>query len=237
MTNATPKILNILSAEDGLDNQLLIRLFLKEYPCRITTAANGEEAVRLYARNGYDVVLMDMQMPVMDGYAATREIRKMEREGQRNPAHIIALTAYTSDDQLRRCMRAGCNHILPKPLSHQKLWKMLNHIQTEPVQLVFLKEDLQDLMPGYIHNRYVDLQQLPQFLQEANYEGIALIGHKMKGSGSGYGLDYISRMGRAIETAAALEQSSVIEEAVRELGDYLGQLKVIYMGYDREEES
>jgi len=220
--------LEILVVDDGLENQLLIRLFLKDYPCNIDIANNGEEAVRMYTLRKYDVVLMDMLMPIRDGYTATRDIREIEREQHRDPAHIIALTANTLDEQIRRCEQAGCNHILPKPLSHQKLGELLNLIRVQPVQLVLLNKDLQDLIPGYIDNRYLDLHQISSYLKLKDFESIELIGHRMKGSGSGYGLDTVSRLGKKLATAAAFEQSSIIEDVVKELTVYLEQIDIIY---------
>jgi CheY-like chemotaxis protein len=222
--------LEILAVEDGLDIQLLLKLFLRDYPCDIDMANNGEEAVQMYTRKKYDVVLMDMMMPVKDGYTATRDIREIEIDQQRNPAHIIALTANTLEEQIRLCERAGCNHFLHKPLSYQKLWEILNEIRIEPVQLVFLKEELQDLIPGYIVNRYHDLQQISILLEKGDFESIGLIGHKMKGSGSGYGMDTISRLGIKISAAATLGQTSIIADAANELDIYLTQLKIIYLG-------
>ncbi|MFB9276022.1 response regulator [Cohnella cellulosilytica] len=225
-----PEQLDILIAEDGRDNQLLLQLFLKEYPCRIDFAENGEEAVRMYARKSYDVVLMDMVMPVRDGYLATRDIRRIEKDQHREPAHIVALTAHTRKEQILRCERAGCNHFLHKPFSHQKLWELLNRIRVEPVHLVLLKEDLKELIPGYIDNRYLDLHQISVSLELGDYERIGLIGHRMKGSGSGYGMDAVSRLGQKIAEAAAFEQAAIIAEAVQELAAYLDQVRIVYLG-------
>lgn len=224
--------LEILAVEDGPENQVLLQLFLKEYPCCVDMANNGEEAVRMYSRKSYDVVLMDMAMPVKDGYAATRAIRGIEKEQHRDPAHIVALTAHTLEEQIRRCERAGCNDLLHKPLSPDKLWELLNRIRNASVQLVVLKEDLRDLIPGYIDNRYLDLHQMTILLERRDYEGIGLIGHRMKGSGSGYGLDTISRLGTALTAAAAFEQSSAIAGIVQELADFLKQITIVYLGHD-----
>ncbi|RKP49895.1 response regulator [Cohnella endophytica] len=232
MKSRYPEKLEILAVEDGPENQVLLQLFLKEYPCRIDVANNGEEAVRMYSLKPYDVVLMDMLMPVKDGYEATRDIRGIEKEQHRDPAHIIALTAHTLEEQIRRCERAGCNFILHKPLSPEQLWELLNLIRIEPVQLVVLKEELEDLIPGYIDNRYLDLHRITILLERRDYESIGLIGHRMKGSGSGYGLDTISRLGIELATAAAFEQSSRIADVVKELALFLERIKIIYLGQD-----
>lgn len=226
--------LEILAVEDGLDNQYLLQLFLKEYPCQIDIANNGEEAVLMYTFKKYDVVLMDMLMPVKDGHTATRDIRKIEMEQHRNPAHIIALTANTLEEQIRRCEQAGCNHFLHKPLSREKLWALLNLIRMEPIQLVLLKEDLRELIPGYIDNRYLDVQQISICLELKDFESIGLIGHRMKGSGSGYGLDTISRLGKELANAADYEQSTIIADVVKELTSYLAHIRIIYLDQNHQ---
>lgn len=230
------KKIDILAVEDGLDNQLLLQLFLKQYPCNMDMARDGEEAVLMFVQKQYDVVLMDMVMPVKDGYTATKEIRAIEKEHQRRPAHIVALTANTSDKQVRRCMMVGCNHFLHKPIDHHNLIELLNRIHSEPVELVLLKEDLKDLIPQYIVNRYMDLHQIPLLLEKGDFEGVELIAHKMKGSGSGYGLDTVSRLGKIICTASSLKQLDVIKDAVRELESYLSHVEVIYFRHEDEEQ-
>jgi CheY-like chemotaxis protein len=220
--------IKVLAVEEGLDNQMLIRLFLKDYPCHLAMANDGQEAVHLYARNHYDLVLIDLSIPVMDGYAVTREIRELEKRQQRNPAPIIAMTADTHEEQNRKSMFAGFSDILQKPLSQNKLWRLLDRIRAEPVKLVFLKEVLRELIPGYLHNRHQDLRRITGLLESKDYGSIALIGHGMKGSGSGYGIPEVSRIGKVIENAAELEEDSRISQAVTELEAYLKQLRVIY---------
>ncbi|HXN87301.1 MAG TPA: response regulator, partial [Candidatus Binataceae bacterium] len=88
----------ILVAEDSPDNQLLISAYLKNTSCEIDFADNGEIAVEKFTKNHYDMVLMDIQMPVMDGYAATHSIRRWEREHDAPRTNIIALTASALDE-------------------------------------------------------------------------------------------------------------------------------------------
>ncbi|MDG4554952.1 MAG: response regulator [Candidatus Competibacter sp.] len=108
--------LSILMAEDSRENAMLIRAYLKQTPHRLEVAENGELALDLFKRNAYDLVFMDVQMPVMDGYTATRLIREWERERQRSPVPIVALTANALKEDEQRSLDAGCTGHLTKPI-------------------------------------------------------------------------------------------------------------------------
>jgi signal transduction histidine kinase/CheY-like chemotaxis protein len=120
--------LSVLVAEDGIDNQRLIRALLERLACRVEIAPNGERAVERL-RDGakeFDVVLLDMQMPVMDGYETARELR---RQGVELP--IVALTAHALSDDRGRCLAAGCSDYLSKPIDRAALAAALARAQQE----------------------------------------------------------------------------------------------------------
>jgi CheY-like chemotaxis protein len=115
-TSGEQRPIRILLVEDSEDNRLLIQAYLKTLPHALDIAENGEIAVLKFQNGRYDVVLMDMQMPVMDGYTATRTIRAWEQEKQRTMTPIIALTAYALKDDERKSIEAGCSAHLTKPI-------------------------------------------------------------------------------------------------------------------------
>lgn len=115
----------ILLADDAEDNRTLIKAFLKATPVTVETAENGEEAVKRFTSGGYDLVLMDMQMPVMDGMEAVREIRTWEKENGRPRTHIIAFTAAAIREELDKAIAAGCDSVLTKPVKKAALLKTL----------------------------------------------------------------------------------------------------------------
>jgi CheY-like chemotaxis protein len=92
-------------------------------------AWNGLEAVEKFKANLYDIALMDVQMPKMDGYAATRQIRQIEEEEGRSPMLIIALTAHALKEDEQHSLDAGCNGHLTKPIKKKTLLEMLKHIK------------------------------------------------------------------------------------------------------------
>ncbi len=115
------KPLNILLVEDNPDNRLLFNAYLKKYPYTIDEAENGEIAINKFTQGAYDLVFMDVQMPVMDGHTATRQIRQWEAEQNRSPTVIIALTAHAIREEIDKCMAAGCSSHLSKPVKKQVL--------------------------------------------------------------------------------------------------------------------
>ena len=108
--------MRILLAEDSPDNRLLIRAYFKNLPYALETAENGNIALDKFKASPHDLVLMDMQMPVMDGYTAARTIRAWEAKHHRPATPILALTASTLDDDIRRAFEAGCNTHIAKPV-------------------------------------------------------------------------------------------------------------------------
>jgi signal transduction histidine kinase/CheY-like chemotaxis protein len=110
----------VLVVEDSEDNQMLVRLILSRQGIRADFANNGREGVEQALHERYDAILMDMQMPVLDGYSATKELRE---HGYRQP--IIALTAHAMKGDRDQCLRAGCDDYLTKPLDSGHLYETL----------------------------------------------------------------------------------------------------------------
>jgi CheY-like chemotaxis protein len=108
--------LRVLVADDNEINQVVACKFLQKLGCHVEVARTGCEAVEAVSRTGYDVVLMDCDMPEMDGYEATREVRRRE-EGTPEHLPIMALTGHTSDEEIQKCCRAGMDRVVTKPVT------------------------------------------------------------------------------------------------------------------------
>ncbi len=122
--------LRVLVAEDNLTNRRLASRLLEKQGHAVTLAANGLEAVRHYEEGDFDAVLMDIQMPLMDGFEATSAIREQEKaSGRRTP--IIALTAHALAGYREICLQAGMDGYVSKPIRIQELNSMLDSLQVE----------------------------------------------------------------------------------------------------------
>ncbi|MEB3264973.1 MAG: ATP-binding protein [Synechococcus sp.] len=115
----------VLMAEDNLLNQRILERMLAGAPAVLAKASNGREAVALWEQGPWDLILMDCQMPEMDGFAATREIRRRERAAGREPVPIIAVTANAAASDERECLAAGMNDFLTKPVRLEALLAMV----------------------------------------------------------------------------------------------------------------
>jgi len=114
--------LKILLVEDNLMNQKVVMFNLKKLNCDITPVANGREALNIFKNGSYDLILMDIMLPEMNGYQITSEIRKFEKLNNiEKPVTIIALTANTYENDKEKCFSIGMNEYISKPFSAQQL--------------------------------------------------------------------------------------------------------------------
>ena len=117
--------LNLLVAEDNPINQQVVTIMLENMGCNLHIANNGNDACKLYLENEFDGILMDCQMPVMDGYAATKMIRKIERKEGRQRIPIIAVTANASTEDRQNCLDAGVDEFISKPYTEKTMFNTL----------------------------------------------------------------------------------------------------------------
>lgn len=117
----------ILAADDSSDNRFLLTAFLKGFPCELVLVENGQEALDAFKEGEFDIVIMDMQMPVMDGFAATRLIREWESENNLPATPVLALTAYALPEEIKQCTDAGCDSHISKPVRKKNLIQIIEY--------------------------------------------------------------------------------------------------------------
>lgn len=115
----------LLLVEDNVTNQILLRGQLREFGAKIDVASNGEEGLRFLKENTYDLVLMDGQMPVLDGLSAARQWRQYESQHKATAVPIIAFTANAAQSDRELCLEAGMDDVLTKPVAKKELLSMI----------------------------------------------------------------------------------------------------------------
>ncbi|OGG99407.1 MAG: hypothetical protein A2600_01965 [Candidatus Lambdaproteobacteria bacterium RIFOXYD1_FULL_56_27] len=118
----------VLLVEDMKHNRLLLRRMLSRKGCSVTEAIDGEQGLAVYKKQAFDLVVMDMNMPVMDGFAASRAIRDFEQALGRTPVPILALTALAMRGDKEKCLEAGCTSYLPKPVDAEALYRQIGEL-------------------------------------------------------------------------------------------------------------
>jgi signal transduction histidine kinase/DNA-binding NarL/FixJ family response regulator len=190
---------SVLIVDDVPDLRLLFSTLLSATGLEIQTAVNGLDALQKVAQQSFDLLLMDMHMPVMDGLTASRELR---RQGYQMP--VIALTADVQIEQRQLCLAAGCHAVLTKPVQVELLYstiaeflpaKNASSIQTEvQQQLEELTSMFRDTLPSVA-------QELEQLMQLQQPEATAALLHRIKGTSACFGFTRISALAATTEQA------------------------------------
>jgi PAS domain S-box-containing protein len=214
----------ILVVEDSEDNLFLVRAYLEEQPVELETAGNGALAVERVRQTQFDLVLMDIQMPIMDGYTATRAIRRLEKELGRKPVPIVALTAHALAGEVRLSLAAGCTAHLTKPILKTELLSAIATYALPPADCspaaCTLDPAVRAVVPQYVCNRVRDLRVLGEALAASDYSKVQHLAHNLKGTGKAYGFPEITTIGWHLEEAAKSRNAREVRvqmEALRAL--------------------
>ena len=231
--------LRILLAEDSPDNCLVTLAYLEETPYRIEIADTGAIACEMFASRHYDLVLMDRQMPVMDGLTATRKIRAFERANGRPPTPIIALTASALKGDREMCLAAGCTAFLTKPIKQEVLLRAISeHSIAAPALskeessrketvLAVMKSNITDRIPAYLQNCRQNVIDIGDALDRVDFETVTILGHNMSGSGGMFGFQAITDFGTALQQAGESSDTAASRKWVGELSTYLDGVETI----------
>jgi CheY-like chemotaxis protein/HPt (histidine-containing phosphotransfer) domain-containing protein len=229
---------HILVVEDNLVNQKVAAGMLKKLGFRVDVAANGAEAVDALSRRHYGAVLMDCQMPVLDGYEATEEIRRREDSGTHVP--IIAMTAGALDTDRDRCLAAGMDDYITKPVKAERLAEALAHWTGDPNRgvgepsnagaTVAVEPDLMtrwaelaemvgaETTVGYVRMFLEDataqLAALREALKAEDFETISRLSHSLKGSAATLGAGRVASLCTSIGAAASRQDRTELSAAL-----------------------
>ncbi len=233
----------VLLAEDGLDSQRLISRLLTKAGAEVTVVDNGRAAVDEALASPFDLILMDMQMPMLDGYGATAELRAAGHDGP-----IIALTAHAMASDRHRCLGVGCDDVVTKPVNRQELLALVRQLLEAPVDPSApapsepstedapsdAVPDSKDLSPliselagdpdlGELVHVFVDglpdrLAAFQQHMAEGDLAALAEIAHQLKGTAGSFGFPVITEQAKRVEQSAkAADDLKAIRRSVEEL--------------------
>jgi CheY-like chemotaxis protein/HPt (histidine-containing phosphotransfer) domain-containing protein len=232
----------ILIADDSPDNRLLVQVYLKASPYELTFEQDGKGAAERFAASDFDLILMDIRMPVMDGLAATRAIRELERERCSDAIPIIALTARAGLRDIEDTLAAGCNAHMSKPVSKldlvgaiEKYRRRPNPAESEPRGSrntigLEMPSGLEDIVPAYLATRKREVSEMIALLAASDFERLSILGHNLKGTARGYGFPDLVRMGGALEDSANQRNCATLRGQMTELGEYLDRVRLIAKG-------
>jgi len=218
--------IRVLLVEDNDLNQKIVSQMLVNYGFEITVANDGLECLRLLQENHFDVILMDMQMPVMDGYETTRMIRQYE-ELQHIP--VIAMTAHAMAGDREKCLASGCTSYIAKPFKAEELAREIRkHFQGVSTNNPDpdLKSFINELLPEFMAQLEEMVDNLGLAFAQRDIEAIKSISHDIKGTAGMYGFRQISDGAAAIEAAAREGSFSRIKTCLDQLNHYYKQASV-----------
>ena len=203
----------ILVVEDNPINCRVINEILTGMGVKVDIASNGREAVSLVFQNTYDLVLMDVQMPEMDGYEASREIRRIEGERKLSPNHIVAMTAHAMQGDREKCLQAGMDDYITKPISTEVITRVIHNRLNTAARLDIESESIKLSVPPDMSTGTVPL--LPDEIEGIDVaEGLA----RINGNTQVF-LELLIELGRRCETA----REEIIEGIARSDNDALSR--------------
>lgn len=197
--------LRILLVEDAPHNRMLIQAYLKDMPDDVDFVETGEDAVQRCRDGVFDIVLMDVNLPGIDGYDATRQIRHWESEHGRPPTPIVALTAHAFAEDVENSRRAGCDDHVTKPIRKSVLLHVLNRFARRPSPPPGIAPDLPREISAYIPE-YLSIARRELLAALAAYDGgdtapLRRLAHNLKGSAASFGLEEVGTIAGRVEQA------------------------------------
>jgi len=216
----------ILIAEDSEHKLALLKAYLKGGGFELDFAGNGQIAVDKVISGRPQLVLMDLQMPVMDGLEATRVIRQWEAATRARPIPILALTAHAAGDGAGKSLEAGCTEHLTKPIKRATLLEAIARNISGKIRIT-PTEGIEDLVPAYLASVRRDMNEILGGADSKGCELARRLGHQFKGEGESYGFPEIARTGAALELAALADDGDEIRSQILALATYLDRVEIV----------
>ncbi|HVW36472.1 MAG TPA: response regulator, partial [Pirellulales bacterium] len=224
----------ILVVEDNPFNRKLIKLSLEQLGAEIELAENGQAGVDQALAGDFQLILMDMQMPVMDGHTAVKLLRE---KNYRQP--IVALTAHALDEERNKCLAAGCTDFLTKPIDMDHLAAVVGKLLAQPHSAscrdaerqpapaaceIEEADEFAQLAREYAASLSEVASRARQAAAERDLACLAAIGHNLKGSGGTFGFAELTEIGGRLERLGAAQEFAQVAKALDELSGLVERL-------------
>ena len=226
--------LSVLVVDDDEYNIVVLKSMLPSPPLAVRTAVNGRVALQLAREARPDVIFMDLEMPVMGGLEAVRQIRALQRERGQKPSLVAAFSAHDDEATRRQCLEEGFDLYLAKPSSREEVFAVLcgqdPAAAAHPVAggdelHVWVEPGLMALMPEFLASRRQLAEELASAVHDGQRDSIRATAHKLAGSLAMYGFKAASSASRELEQAAASEDLQALEARCAALAAMLAQAR------------
>ena len=240
------KRLNVLLAEDDLISRRLIKILITKMGHHVEVVENGRKAIEKVEKKPFDMILMDVQMPVMDGLEATKIIRDREKKGESEWIPIIAVTAHAMKGDKEKCLDSGMDDYITKPIDEEELKNKIDSLAKKPVQpkrsedelrldklyeLLNNEDDVEEIIGEFLDYFPEQLDLIKQMKRDEAYQKLRQIVHKFKGSVSNFQAAKIMETSREIEAILdkkdcniESDDEKVLEEKIAVLENQVNEL-------------
>ncbi|MBF0398724.1 MAG: response regulator, partial [Desulfobacterales bacterium] len=228
--------LKILIVDDDEYNRIILARYLNYPKLNIEVAGNGKYAVEMFQERNFDIIFLDMEMPVMNGIDAACLIRKLESEKsiKGKKTILVALSGHDDAETCEKCLKSGFDAYLSKPVSNKKLRETLLRFFSNKLDIIDVEvdSDLQDLIPSFLSDKKGELETIFELLNKNDYDRIQKVGHKLKGGFNMYGFTRLGAISSAIEEAAKQKDYDKIKNNIEFLTACFQNIRVKYVNMD-----
>jgi CheY-like chemotaxis protein/HPt (histidine-containing phosphotransfer) domain-containing protein len=244
----TPEDIHILLVEDNIINQKVALGILGKLGYKTDAVSDGQEALNRLSQMSYDLVLMDCQMPVMDGYEATKMIRSKKQPGAIRNIPVIAMTAHAMAGDREKCIQAGMNDYIAKPVSVDNLNTVINKWlgksikeKPKPVEkvnsfaiwdldllekrLLFDDELIKIVIDTFVEDIPKQIEKLKHSIEEGNFKGIELIAHTIKGASANIAAEELRLLSEKMEECAVKKDNECLNKVFPKFSESFIRLK------------
>ena len=241
--------MRVLLVDDDEYNLLIVRRFLPSPPFEVDTAINGRVALAAVELQWPDLVLMDLDMPVMGGLEAVQKMREHQRTALLPPCSIVALSSHDDEDTRRRALAAGFDRYLSKPVTRDAIHAMLLDLNTligaeapttpapapirtqpaeppNPGQVLVLDPDIEPVLQEFLASRRVLLDRLGDAMRRGERGEVRAISHQLAGSMALYGFGWASERSRWLEKNFSEVDEAEVQALAAQLREHLDTVEI-----------